>query len=145
MSPRAAMIEILEPKRLWQRGHFLTWPAEQKLGMLRSVNVTTVVNLWTKVDPDLSGGEILYINWPISSEAVPPEASAMVAFLSTIMSHRPGGILIHCEAGVNRSIWLCARLLAERNGMSRQAALAAVKQRVLRANLRPALAADLNG
>lgn len=148
MSSRAAMHEVLTPKRLWQRGQFLTWPAEQKWGMLRSVNVTTVVNLWTKVDPDLSapspnGGGILYINWPITSDRVPPETDSMVAFLATLMITKPGGMLVHCEAGVNRSAWLCARLIAAVEIVSRPDALEWVTNRINRVNLRPALAADL--
>lgn len=101
------------PGRLYQRGHFLTWPSEQKWDMLRELNIKTVVNLWVKVDPDLSNSAgLVYITWPIAGDEVPPDADLMVPFLARLLDRGP--MLVQCEAGVNRSLWLCGRLMAAR-------------------------------
>jgi protein-tyrosine phosphatase len=136
---RAAAHEVLAG-RLYQRGQTLTWPADQKRRLLSETGATVVVNLWNKVDPDLTG--VININWPIAGNVVPPDADAMVRSLSLLMG-AGHVLLVQCEAGVNRSVWLCGRLVATRLGVSGQAALDVMRATVPGLRLRPALQLDL--
>lgn len=143
MATRAGLNEIIKC-RLYQRGQFLTWPAKQKLMLLERHGVTTVVNLWSKIDPDLSSDALdrVYINWVCSPSAVPPGADAMIALIVDLMN-REHCVLIHCEAGRGRSVWLTTRVLAAYRGMSRVAALEKVLIAVPSADLTVALKEDL--
>jgi hypothetical protein len=136
-------INEIVPGKLYQRGHMLTWPAADKHRMLDELGITVVVNLWLKVDPDLSG-RVIYINWPISGAAVPPDADAMTAFVSGLLSSGHV-VLVHCEAGKNRSVWFCARLLRMAFGPSARGTnvLDLVKRKVPGTSLRSQLERDV--
>lgn len=138
---RRGVNEIV-PGKLYQRGHFLTWPAADKARMLDELGITVVVNLWNKVDPDLSGRTV--INWPISGAKVPPEADAMVALVSRLVTEGHV-VLVHCEAGKNRSVWFCARLLTQAFGPATRGTkvLEAVLRKVPGAKMRPELEKDI--
>ena len=139
MAGRAQAVTILED-RIYQRGQFLTWPRDQKVEMLRRNGIDVVVNMWSKVDPDLSG-ECLYVCWECSPSALPADAEHMISFLLGLLAadHR---VLVHCEAGRGRSVWLATRLLAARTGWSRIVALAHVRSMVSD-SLKGELLADL--
>jgi protein-tyrosine phosphatase len=110
---RRASARTIAPGRLYQRGHFLTWPRAQKWSLIEELGIRTVVNLWVKVDPDLSNDKgLLYINWPIPGDRIPPDVDLMVPWLAKLLDRGP--MLVQCEAGVNRSMWLCGRLLVAR-------------------------------
>lgn len=140
---RMGVNEVL-PGSLYQRGHFLTWTHAQKHEFLEDLGVDVVVNLWGRVDPDLSsnGHDIYYVVQPVSSRSVGLEEEALVSMIGALMfaGHR---VLVHCEAGVNRSAWLCARLVALRNHITAPEAWDIVKKAVPSARLRPELARDL--
>jgi hypothetical protein len=55
-----------------------------------------------------------------------------------------GPLLIHCEAGRGRSVWLATRALAELENLSRPVALARIRT-VCKVDLTPALLKDLEG
>lgn len=139
---RAAMSEIVPG--LFQRGNFHNWPRSQKWRMLEASGITMVVNVWHKVDPDLSAdeGRVAYLVWPVVSTGLPKNADSVVDFLAGQLAQGEK-LLVHCEAGVNRSSWLCARLLMAWKGMSREEAWATVKKANPSAELRPELEADL--
>ena len=138
-------VNTVIPGLLYQRANFLTWPRARKWQLLNRYNIKVVVNLWHKIDPDLGSDEsgITYVYWPIES-SLPPnhQIYAMVNFLYERM-FQGDAVLVHCEAGVNRSAWLCARLLMEHLEMSPRAALEEVRNRIPRANLRDSLATNI--
>ena len=129
--------------RLYQRGEFLKWTYDQKQDLLSELGVDVVVNLWGKVDPDLSsnGQNLIYLSTAVSSRGN-PDADQMVAFVAGLM--RSGhAVLVHCEAGVNRSAWFCARLIVALGLGSPVDAWQMVEAAVPRAKLRPDLWRDL--
>lgn len=138
---RASFNEVI-PALLWQRGQFLTWPASRKRRALAERGIRVVVNLWHKIDPDLSpeDHEAIYINWHISpSDPAPRVAAPMLDMLANLL--REGhGMLVHCEAGRGRSAWLCTELVREYTGMSWDESYAFVRARVPGADVRPELA-----
>jgi protein-tyrosine phosphatase len=139
---RASVNEILAG-RIYQRGQFLTWPYEQKKQLLDEFKIDIVVNMWSKVDPDMSTGDQgrVYLCWLTSPSEVPEHADLFVRFLMTLV--RQGKrILIHCEAGRGRSVWLSTRLLAEVEEISRAEALSRVEA-IMHHSLTPSLKRDL--
>lgn len=132
------------PGLLYQRGQFLTWTADQKMRMLGDRGITTVVNLWSKVDPDLSnmGDEFLYLCWLTSPHKIPSGVRHMAALIAYRMENS-GAVLIHCEAGRGRSVWLCARVVAAHKGWTHKHALDYVESVFPNHSLRPELLEDL--
>ena len=139
---RAGFNEII-PALLWQRGQFLTWPAEQKRAALEERGIKIVVNLWHKIDTDLSPGAKdygrVYIHWHLSPSQPAKGTNLMVEMLVSLLN-RGNGMLIHCEAGRGRSVWLTTELVRRYSGMSYDEAYAFVKARVPGADVRPELA-----
>lgn len=143
---RRGVNEVI-PGKLYQRGHFLTWTHEQKHQMLLELGITVVVNLWNHVDPDLSRDieGVLYLNYVASPSRVPPEADLLVAFLTGLLKsgHR---LLVHCEAGRGRSVWLCGRLVRSYiSATSGADALAWVLDAVPKADVNLILQKDITG
>jgi len=140
---RASANTIIEGK-LYQRGHFLTWPAAQKWRMLENAGITMVVNLWSKVDPDLSGEEQgrIYLCWLCSPSAVPHDADLMTEIVANLIMAGHCA-LIHCEAGRGRSVWFSARVLAVVNSLSGARALELTKLACPSYKLNPPLINDL--
>ena len=134
------------PGRLFQRGNFLNWPAAQKRQMLDELGVTVVLNLWLKVDPDLSPLThqygLAYFNWHISPSVLPKDSEVMVEFLGKMLD-RGHVLLVHCEAGKGRSVWLSTRLLARQLGIPKARAWEMAKLRVPGHSVHGPLLADL--
>jgi protein-tyrosine phosphatase len=141
---RASANTVL-PGKIYQRGNFLSWPRRQKERLLSELGVTIVVNMWAKMDADLSWendtGRI-YLQWHTSPSEVPPDADLFVLWLSALLN-RGHVVLIHCEAGRGRSVWLSTRLLAQFTGTSRPIAWEAVKIAVPNQDVTATLLADL--
>jgi protein-tyrosine phosphatase len=140
---RAGAAEI-SPGKLYQRGNFLKWPYAQKHRLLTTLGVTMVVNMWGKVDPDLSTEDQgrTYLNWLCSPSSVPPNADLYIQFITDAMK-AGHNVLVHCEAGRGRSVWMAARLLAAYEGIPKREALARVQVAVPGHKLTPTLRADL--
>ena len=129
-------VKLVAPGLL-QRGQFLTWPHARKWQMIEDLGIGLVINLWLKTDPDLSG--LSYINMPMPGDEVPKNAE----HIAHLAAHWTGGaVLVHCEAGVNRSAWFCARVLMAK-GLSGEDAYQHVMQAVPRARIHATLKADL--
>jgi len=142
---RADLTTIM-PNQLYQRGRFLTWPASQKWAMLDRYKIDTVVNMWSKVDPDLSSERhgTLYLNWHTSPSEVPLGADRMIGFLSGLLSD--GHVmLVHCEAGHGRSVWLCAALLVRHWHVAPRTAFELLDTIVPGMDVRPELLTHLEG
>jgi protein-tyrosine phosphatase len=140
-----AAANVVIPDRLFQRGQFLTWSKRQKQRLLGELGITVVCNLWAKIDPDIAFEENtnrMYIQWHTSPSVVPDDAETVIPMLAGLLrnGHR---MLIHCEAGRGRSVWLSARVLAEYAGIPRIEALAQVLAAVPNADLTPTLLEDL--
>jgi protein-tyrosine phosphatase len=137
-------VNVIIPGLLYQRGHFLTWTYEQKQTLLEDLGVSVVVNLWHRVDPDLSRDipGTVYLNYPMSPSAMPSDLAAIEDLLARLLS--AGHVtLIHCEAGKGRSVWLSTRLLARQLGIPKAQAWALVKQVVPGYRVHGPLLADL--
>lgn len=137
------MIEVL-PGKLYQRGQFLTWPCRKKWAVLDKVGVSMVVNLWSKVDPDLSSETtgFVYLNWVCSPSEVPPNSQVLIDVVVGAM--RAGHcVLIHCEAGRGRSVWLTGKVFAAYKSIAGSAALEQMALCGVRENLTAVLRKDL--
>ncbi len=126
------------PGQIFQRGHFLTWPHARKWQMINDLNIDVIVNLWVKTDSDLSG--ISYLNFPMPGDEVPHWSQPVVALLEGMVN---ANLLIHCEAGVNRSAWLCARILMARYEMTGEQAYGRVMIAHPKARIHSTLKYDL--
>jgi len=141
---RAGVNEVI-PSVLYQRGQFVTWPHDYKRRMLDDLNISVVVNLWLPVDSDLARVQhesLIYIAWHIPGDSIPVTADRMITFIAGLM--RDGRrVLVHCEAGRNRSAWLCARLAANVVGLSRPEAWDLIKRTIPSAKVNRAFELDL--
>ena len=121
---RAQLIEVV-PDKLYQRGRFQSWPGKKKQDILESHNIGLVVNLWAKVDPEVTNDtRRTYIHFPMRGN-VPPkpeQLDALVGFISSFI-WEDQAVLIHCEAGVNRSCFLTACMVATIESVCGQTAL----------------------
>lgn len=141
--PKRAGVHEIIPGKLYQRGQFLTWPYKQKRALLDRYSITMVVNLWSKIDSDLSPEEHnrIYLNWYCSPSEIPPNAGLLINWLVDALQARYR-ILIHCEAGKGRSVWLTTRVVASYLNISTEAALTKVES-VLKHDLTETLLLDL--
>lgn len=137
---RMSANEII-PGKLYQRGQFLTWTYDQKRKFLSDRGITLVVNLWSKFDSDLSG-LCTYFCWETSPHEVPKNAITTIDFLRDSMLNGHV-VLIHCEAGRGRSVWLAARVASKMWGASGPDTWQRVKAAVPNQSVRPELLADL--
>jgi hypothetical protein len=136
-------VNVVLPGKLYQRGNMLKWPLAQKEKMFQELGITAVVNVWSKVDPDQSHPSRIYINYPVTSKRPHgPTATSMARLVAALI--RSGHVvLVHCEAGRNRSVWFCIRVLVALGGVGVTEAYEAVLAAVPSAALRPELREDL--
>lgn len=128
---------------LYQRGQFVTFPWSSKMKMLEQYDIGMVVNLWARPDPELhTKSGLVYIHWPMSGTEPPLLADSMIELINDYLCSGTK-VLVHCEAGVNRSIWLVTRLLARNKSLSGCTSLEQVKASVNKTKLRPGLLKDL--
>lgn len=136
-------LKTIVPDRLYQRGQFVTFPVEAKMQMLEAYKIDVVVNLWSRPDPELHQHTgLIYLHWPIGGSQPPVIKWPLIHALVSYMNEGKR-VLVHCEAGVNRSIWLSAILKARFELISGQDAFAELLHHVGRTKLRPGLMADL--
>lgn len=104
------MYEIL-PGRLYQRGHIDHLPAVEVQEALRKHNIGVVVNLHNRPSGNL--GRVLYIHWPIPDNKLPDEITlkALANLLASIIQWSHKAVLVHCNAGRNRSALLSALIV----------------------------------
>lgn len=144
LTRRASFNEVI-PGKLYQRGRFLSWPRKKKDQMLEDHKIRVVVNLWSKVDPEVSGdSDRIYIHLPMKGNKPLDEIvlEKLIPFLASFILWN-NAVLVHCEAGVNRSCYLTACLVANYEGISGEEALKIVEETCgkvkLNKNLRQAL------
>lgn len=140
VSRGAANVVVLG--KLYQRGNMLKWPLDQKETLYDGLGITVVVNLWSKVDPDQSHPARLYLNYPVTSARPHAMTAAVMARSVAALILAGHTALVHCEAGRNRSVWFCIRVLLAM-GHPFQEAWDIVHAAVPNASLRPELEADL--
>lgn len=105
MAGRQRINEVVTGK-VFQRGNMLTWPRELKNKMMAERNVGVVVNLWTRLDPDLTDAPIdwyLYIPIPPADTLTTKVMIGAKAVAEYLEAHPNKSALILCEAGVTRS------------------------------------------
>ena len=140
---RQGVAEII-PGVLYQRGQFLTWTYEQKAHLLEELGISVIVNLWHRVDSDL-GRDIpgtAYLSLPMSPSALPADAELLIDYLAGLL-RRGHTMLVHCEAGRGRSVWLATRLLARHTLVNKPTAWATVRAIVPRNSVHGPLLRDL--
>ncbi len=141
---RAGLSEVI-PGQLYQRGRFQSWPRKQKDRVLEEHNIGLVVNLWSKVDPEVSGDtRRMYLHWPIYGNQSPnrDQLDAVVKLIANTMD-RGQAVLIHCEAGVNRSCFLVACVVAAVHHMNGDWAFKQIKDTCGKVKINPKLVATL--
>lgn len=140
---RTIRLNEIIPDTLYQRGQFVTFPIQTKIDMLNQYNIGLVVNLWSRPDPELHAKPgLIYIHWPIAGNTRPFMAESMIELINDYLC---AGVktIVHCEAGVNRSIWLVSRLLAYQEGISGPEAYEKVSAAVSHTKMRSGLVDDL--
>lgn len=141
---RTVKLNEIIPGKLYQRGQFMTFPVISKIQMLERYDIGMVVNLWYRPDPELHIKDgLIYIHWPIGGGEVPFMDSHMINFLNDHLSNGTK-VLVHCEAGVNRSIWLATRLVMKQEVLSGAEAFQIVSNAVGRTKVRSGLMVDLD-
>ena len=140
---RVVHLNTIIPGKLYQRGQFVTFPWSAKMQVLDKYDIGMVVNLWARPDPELHTRQgLIYIHWPIGGGEPPKNYHYMTDMIENYM--RSGvKVLVHCEAGVNRSIWLVARLLAAYEQIDGSQALQRVSEAVGRVKVRQGLVTEL--
>lgn len=136
-------VNIVIPGKLYQRANMLKWPAAQKEKLLAELGITVVVNLWSKVDPDMSHGSRLYLNYPMTSLNVDEGTAATMTSAVARLIDAGHVVLVHCEAGRNRSVWFCTRLVMALENKGVREAGQLLYTLVPGAKLRPELAENL--
>lgn len=128
-------IREIIPGKLYTRGRFDRHSKETKLKSLREQGIGIVVNLIKRFDEDLAGPDGLeYYSLPIADGE--DWDQAMVLALSYRMAERireGQRILVHCNAGRNRSGLVCALIVRELWGISGSEALEYVRKKRPRA------------
>lgn len=132
-------IREIIPKKLYTRGRFDRHPKESKLKALREHGIGVVVSLIRHVDEDLAGPDGLeYYNLPIADGKNWDQN--MVMALSYRMAEKirqEKKVLVHCNAGRNRSGLVCALIVRELWGISGSEALEYVRKKRPRAVANP--------
>lgn len=140
---RTIHLNEIIPEKLYQRGQFITFPWAAKMAMLERHEIDVVVNLWARPDPELHTKQgLIYIHWPIGGGEPPYPKWPIIACLDEYMS-AGRRVLVHCEAGVNRSIWLASLLSAIQLGISGNEAFERLQEKTGRVKVRAGLLADL--
>ncbi len=138
--------EILSGK-LYQRGRFDKWPKERKLLELRELGITVVANMIGIPDDDISGPDgVEYYMLPIADGKIKdPDMLNKLAdrLFQRIMEGKK--VLIHCNAGRNRSGLVSALVVRRYFSVSGQQALNYVRRRRPRAIANPHFEVYLEG
>ena len=110
---RKAVNEIMVG-RLYQRGNMLSWPRSDKVKLFKERNISIVVNLWTKMDLDMSSIPLdcyLYLPTPRSKDMIRRRILLAAEMVAKMMAaDRKAATLVLCEAGVTRSVFFCVLL-----------------------------------
>jgi protein-tyrosine phosphatase len=104
------MHEIL-PGKLWIRGRTDNVLPLDKLATIEALGIDTIVNLWSRADPDLEKSPAIYVHYPIPDGVrIEPDLARLAMELAKDL--RDGAkILIQCHAGRNRSGLLAAMVV----------------------------------
>lgn len=106
-------ISILQDS-LYTRGKFDYHPREEKVEDLRRKNITVVVNLTTRADPDLVDVDGLeYVHYSMSDgQEVDVETVWVLAKKLAERIRQGRKVLVHCNAGRNRAALVAAATVA---------------------------------
>jgi hypothetical protein len=93
------------------------------------LGATLVVSLTTGTSARSVPRNGVLIHWPIKDGPIPPTEilDALVSFIDASMNAN-AVVYVHCQAGMNRSALVVARVLMER-GLSAEEAIALVRER----------------
>lgn len=123
------MYEIL-PGLLYQRGHIEKRSPSDVAETLRERNISIVVNLHRRQNRNLPPN-VMHIQWPIADNKIPDVATlkGLVRFLVDFLRWGDGAILVHCNAGRNRSSLVTAMVMAQYFGFSGKKCIELVRER----------------
>lgn len=105
---------------IYVRGRSDHLAATDKAPDIRRLDIRTVVNLWSKPDPDLAlMPGVRYIHAPMADgRTVPDWLPDLAKELATLIVTGNGAVLIQCHAGRNRSCLLAAAVCHWISGLS---------------------------
>lgn len=112
MTNRKSINEII-PGKLYQRGQILTWPLKDKFALIEEYNIGLAINLWPKLDPDMSNLPCMYWYLPSTSQDMLSDKIGLMAETAAtfIMENYPETVLVMCEAGKTRSVFFAGLML----------------------------------
>jgi len=135
-----ASINNIVPGRLYQRGQILTWQRAYKLQLIEYLKVGVVVNLWPKLDPDMSDMPCYYLYLPSSSQdTVGEDIMIMSKCVAELLNNSivDKSALILCEAGKTRSVFFAGLVLMHMYTMTGAKALKILEKRVPGHRMKP--------
>lgn len=129
------------PGLLYTRGRTRSLPYDDKAEVIKSRNIKTVVCLVSKTDRDLVAMHpktVEYIIWPMS-DGKRIETEKIEWIVDRILERlgRGEAVLVHCNAGRNRTGLIVTIVLSRYYGISQRDALKQLRQ------LRPGAVANL--
>lgn len=134
---------------LWMTGSAHLVQEIGRLGMDVVVNLSQYPDDFWKTLPGWDG---LYLWWPIDDADIPDpnQLATVTALVQTALvrgtrTHTSGSVLVHCDAGVNRSGLVCALVASRVLGTSGAEAVALVRQKRPGSLTNPAFVAFLEG
>ena len=133
---------------LYQRGHTEQIGLDEKLNQLDCLNVRSVVNLWSKRDPDLAiAFWENYHHIPIQDGMmVPSQSKFWITVIEMADLLRAGvGVLVQCHAGRNRSSLFSALVVRELMNFTGAEAVLWVQNKRPNALANPTFLVYLNG
>lgn len=110
--------------RLYARGRFDQWPRERKLRELQARNITSVVSMIAKRDPDVAKAYFPMADGKRVDELM------LSAAVSYVLQRLAAGetVLVHCRAGKNRTGLVLALVVAKTLRLSGRAAISHVRR-----------------
>jgi hypothetical protein len=133
MSVRRALNEVV-PGKIYQRGQILSWSLADKRRLVKQNNISVVVNLWPKIDPDFSGDLVswyMYMPVPRSKDMTSfMVRTAATAVARVLKKNKNSSTLVLCEAGKTRSVFFCVLLVSKLLDVSLKEAYERVTQTV---------------
>ncbi len=138
--------EILSGK-LYQRGRFDKWPKKRKLLELEELGITVVANMIRIPDEDIAGPDgVEYYMLPIADGKI-KDLGSLNRLADRLLQRILEGhkVLVHCNAGRNRSGLLSALVVRRYYKISGQEALNYVRSKRPRAIANPHFEKYLEG
>jgi protein-tyrosine phosphatase len=138
-NPTRKRFNEIIPGKLYQRGQILTWKYGEKKAALEAYNIGIVVNLWPKIDSDLSAlVKVCYLYLPVEDmqSMMAPYVETKAQEIAKLITDTKSVCLVMCEAGHGRSVYF-STLVTHYFGYSYTEALAMAMKAVPSQSMKP--------